>query len=694
MDNNLSFEDFYVLMKVEGLIIIEDAIQYDSNRTAIMYDYLKMSTLERDLFLESISKHKTIVDVFTQISEKYEANKAIINWREVPSRDIEFYLDKKDIKDVVFEVERLSNDNLKLIEKNTNRFGMGIKSEAVNEYAQILKGAQQTKVKLPLRIYKDFSAEDSLNIRADIEEFTKNNRYFICIIDDFLGENPRGDEIINWLNENPKVKNQAVCILLSSRERQQLEPSKDNMYIEYVEKGNKQLEYKIKNALIKSQYFIMLKILKRKRMDALNETYNYALGNLNVAVHLSAMASEEGMTNYEVITNWLDLREKYNWQINNQSELQSVILLSSMLNMLSGEKFTTDYMFDDIKEIQIFEEYDYSVNKLNIPPMTGDIFLIKGEYYLLIGQECDLSIRNGKRNTPISELLPIKKLSNHDMGSFKEKYGYEKIVLGNFRDVDKSVSNIVIDCTKRVVMDNEILDLCIFNSEGKAIINLEQDLTIEQKCYLPFEWEEYYNNIKNRISKLLKIKENIEKNLGDIGFNMDDIIESMGASHGGRLVSIIDFIIDNNFLRYDTQRVCRIKNHVLLANKLYLEYRGRQAFNTINMDVAKTAQYSLKLDGVDAEEEDKTAVVVLTNKRSDNIENKYKNRSWIVKKHDILNFIKNSVSMDYDKWLELLKHEDEDILLTNRTGVFENGSIGYTKLSKDNKLTLKLQFKN
>lgn len=687
--NNISFEDFYYLMKIEGIIIIEDAIQFDRNRTAVMYDYLKMQKSEQVLFTDNIS-NKTLAEVFIQISKKYEENKDKIKWEEVPPRDIEFYLTKNNFIDLIKEVNKISSDDIEQIINDIKRFGIGIKNEAVKEYAQILNGIQQEELKLPLRIYEDFSAEDCINIGKDFEKFTENNKYCLLIIDDFLGENPRGDEIIKWVNNYPNIRNQAVCILLSSRDREQFKASKENMYIEYIKKGDEFLEDNIKRALIKSQYSIMLQIMKNKRIQALAETYNYALENINVAVYLSAMASEEGTTNYNVITNWLDLREKFKWQIVNLPEIQSVIMLSSMINKLVDEKLPIDYLVDDIKEIQIFEDYDYSVNKLYVPPMSGDIFLIKGEYYLLIGQDCDLSIRKSKRNTPIAELLPIKRLSNHDIGTFKEKYGYEKIVLENFKDIDEKINYIEIDCTKSQVIDNEILDLCILNSEGKSFLNLEQNLTLEQRCYLPDQWEDYYSNIKKRTSKLLNIKDYILKNSEKLEFTIDDIVNSMGSSHGGRLVSITDFTYDDNCLTYDVQRVCRIKNHVLLANKLHLEYKGRQAFNTINMDIGKTTQYTLKLEGVEGEE-DNTAVIVLTNKRSDNNESKFKNRNWVIKKQDIIGYIKNHCDEEKDKWLESLKDEEDDIMLKGKTGLLEKGIIKYIKLLENKKLTLKLQ---
>lgn len=690
MQSTITYKNFYKLMKVEGLIIIEDAIQFDKSRTAFIYNFLQMKDSDRKLFLKSIINRPGIVEKLEKLEKSYELEKDIIDWNKVPNRDLEYYLKKYNIERILGEVNNITEDELVTVEKLSKRFGLGIKGDAVNEYASILEGTQESGFRLPIRIYNDFAAEDILNLNLDIENLGDEKGFLICIIDDFLGENPRGDEIIRWMNENDKIHNNAICILLSSRDREQIKLENSKIYIEYVKKGQVQLDENIQSALIKSQYSIMLHMLKIKKIEAINKAYNYGLNNLDVAVHLSAMALEEGTTNYEVLTNWLELREKFSMDKNNIEEAKRIILLSSMLNILVSQEFLPNYDTDDIEEINVFENFDYSVNKYSMPPMTGDIFCLKDNYYLLIGQECDLSIREGKRNTPIAELLPIKKLSRQDLGNFKEKYGYERMVLGSFVDINGEYGNIVIDCTKRVVVDNEILDLCAFNDEGISKMDMNKNLSLEQKCLLPKQWEDYYNNIKENLKTLIKISKAI--NLCEVKdkFTLEELIQSLGASHGGRLISVVDYKITENILAYEVKRVCRLREHVLLANKLYLEYRGRQAFNTINMDIAKPFKYVLSIDGINGQAEDLVGTVILTNKRTENVEDKYKNRTWIISKKDIIGFLTCDQTL-FDRYKTELDSEDDSIVLMDRVGKLQSKSIYYTKLSKNNINTLKLK---
>lgn len=454
----------------------------------------------------------------------------------------------------------------------------------------------------------------------------------------------------------------------------------------------KKMEYilfdEIKRHLIMSQYKIMLTMLKNKRMDSLKKSFYYAASNMNVAVYLSSMAKDEGITNHEILNEWIDLREKYYTYQDSANEIKRTILLSSLFERMSNNVSSKEIENNDFEAFQRFEQYDYHVNEFMTPPMTGDIFYIKGNYYLLLGQECDLSIRNGRRKNPIAELVPIKLVKNKDMGNFKEKYNYEKLLLGKFLDADGKCCNISIDCTKREVIDNEIIDLCAFNDFGKSEICLNQELKIEAKYLLPIEWQQYYENLKIHLLNLKNKYDLIKEHEEILGFNVVQLVNDMGASHNNRLVSIIDFSIEDNVIKYDVKRICRIRNHVLLINKMFLEYRGRQAFNTINMDIGRNTSYAIEIMGSDERVAGNDVTVILTTSRKEN-EN-IKRRDWIINKEDILRTIKNVKPLESEKYEKVFEEMDNSILLESNTGNIKN-AIKYTKLSTNDELILKLQ---
>ena len=274
------------------------------------------------------------------------------------------------------------------------------------------------------------------------------------------------------------------------------------------------------------------------------------------------------------------------------------------------------------------------------------------------------------------------------MGNFKEKYNYEKLLLGKFLDADGKCCNISIDCTKREVIDNEIIDLCAFNDFGKSEICLNQELKIEAKYLLPIEWQQYYENLKIHLLNLKNKYDLIKEHEEILGFNVVQLVNDMGASHNNRLVSIIDFSIEDNVIKYDVKRICRIRNHVLLINKMFLEYRGRQAFNTINMDIGRNTSYAIEIMGSDERVAGNDVTVILTKSRKEN-EN-IKRRDWIINKEDILRTIKNVKPLESEKYEKVFEEMDNSILLESNTGNIKN-AIKYTKLSTNDELILKLQ---
>jgi hypothetical protein len=170
---------------------------------------------------------------------------------------------------------------------------------------------------------------------------------------------------------------------------------------------------------------------------------------------------------------------------------------------------------------------------------------------------------------------------------------------------------------------------------------------------------------------------------------VNQLVEDMGASHNNRLVSIIGFDTVEDKICYDVKRICRIRNHVLLVNKMFLEYRGRQAFNTINMDVGRPAFYDIEMVESSERVDGKKATVILTTSRKEN--NNVKRRDWIINKMDLIQFLTDYKPEYSEKFKKELGELEDKILLEDMSGIIGKNLIKYTKQSKDNKLLLKIQ---
>ena len=385
---HVAFNEFYSLMNIAGIIIVEDSVEFDLSRKSVMYDCLMLTNDEKENLVTNISDEQ-IKNKLIKIFEVYSECKDQFIWDSVPKRDVEFYIKKHGLYELKNAIENLTEDEVKENSELFQRFGIGLKIENAIGYRGLLDGSKEDGVSLPLRIYKDFSAPDLKCMEEDWKLFSRENKFFLCVIDNFMGGEARGKDIIDELYANNQARKSGVCIVLSSQQ-EDITRKTDEMYVGFVNKSTESIDDEIKRHLIMSQYKIMLTMLKNKRMDSLKKSFYYAASNMNVAVYLSSMAKDEGITNHEILNEWIDLREKYYTYQDGANEIKRTILLSSLFERMSNNVSSKEIENNDFEAFQRFEQYDYHVNEFMTPPMTGDIFYIKGNYYLLLGQECDL----------------------------------------------------------------------------------------------------------------------------------------------------------------------------------------------------------------------------------------------------------------------------------------------------------------
>lgn len=197
----IAFSEFYSLMDISGIIVIEDSIAFESSRSAILYDYLMMENADRENMMVEIlddilrEKLNHIYLVYSKYSDKFV-------WDEVPKRDVEYYIKKHCFGDLEKELAAVSESELLPQIEVFQRYGLGVKTEMATGYKGLLEGTKADGVRLPLRIYKDFSAPEMKNIEEDIQLFIQNDKFFLCIIDNYMHGEPRGKEIIDELHKN------------------------------------------------------------------------------------------------------------------------------------------------------------------------------------------------------------------------------------------------------------------------------------------------------------------------------------------------------------------------------------------------------------------------------------------------------------------------------------------------------------
>lgn len=197
------------------------------------------------------------------------------------------------------------------------------------------------------------------------------------------------------------------------------------------------------------------------------------------------------------------------------------------------------------------ELYDSHVNRRHSEISTGDIFLINGEYYILVTQSCDTYLRNdGKRKLEKALLLSIAEASN-------TCYQY---TLSCFCDTDNTFNNPAVKFQKYCIMPFEILDLCVTNEDGKSKIDIscfDQDYSLDM-CYTE-NYIERHKIISSMLSDLYKKKQVVDEFWGRHK-EIDDIAE-IKATYDYLLSCdgiLSHFEVAGNSVVFPVQRVARL----------------------------------------------------------------------------------------------------------------------------------------
>jgi hypothetical protein len=173
-----------------------------------------------------------------------------------------------------------------------------------------------------------------------------------------------------------------------------------------------------------------------------------------------------------------------------------------------------------LRNQEIYEK-ESLLNNLRRPIDNGDIFLItdgdlKGRKFILVAQECDLMVRGGesdkgKRGTKVANLLPIEVLTYDGLiAAMKRKYSSdieksrflthfyaEKFKLEYFENGTTKVG--IVDLSKAINVDLNVLDLIVFNETGEAVLDLNEPTF--NKAFHNSAWKSRYEIISKEFQE-------------------------------------------------------------------------------------------------------------------------------------------------------------------------------------------------
>ena len=566
---NETSEAFKLLINV-----VFNYLFYDLNRKA--NDLVKTLLAEEGLLEENLSKrvkkndaalremmrrNKRMQKALADVSEHLRRGTQISGTDQValPQQSYAFLTDTVRKLDADIKEDSSVQESTAVLLSEADAQLKAIEVESYNNYILSENRAQS------LRIYTDFSA-DTQNLFSDDIGQAAPEHAIVCIIDNYLSGSNRAKEVIQVISDrNTGMRRNIIGSIFSSKEM--YEEITDALYFEYVSKEHPE---QLKSCIAKSAYNYFISELKSETLLGMGDAFDKAIKNKGIAFFLAQKARTEGASEYEIINDWIRLLSTAPRK--DADTIKRMIRLSRVINSLEDDEDLPDA---DLQQLNTLEAFDYTVNDYFLPVTAGDIFTnSKDEWFVLIGQDCDMarSITRTPKDA-LAELLPAKVRTQTDFEKWTNDLRSASIY--SFRkNLDAGCEVLQVEYQKREYIANEILNLCSFNSTGECKISLSDSIGQEQHMLMPDYMVEYYSKLQQFFlaTKTLRIQ-------------AEDAFEIvLSKEHSPRLLSFKDFDKTSDTVSFDLKRVCRLTHdYVFYLYKLYLEYRGRQPFQTINL---------------------------------------------------------------------------------------------------------------
>ena len=373
---------------------------------------------------------------------------------------------------------------------------------------------------------------------------------------------------------------------------------------------------------------IMILNLQKAKEEAISDVFNGLYQDVNIASFISAQAYEEGVTNFDMVNKWIVSKERDYIENKKVRDIINIISLANVLHHLETAENWEDETPED-NDMYLSDIYDKTVNALHKSIDIGDIFEVDGKYYVLVGQECDLSIRkNGKRKTEVLEFVKAE-IFDSTTKIIDSKTTIEQIVIPKFPLSEGTMGYISIDCGKRYYGKPEIFDMCAYNESGESRINRHMPINSDIKSLLSPGLIMLYSDIQNKYNSYLEIKEMICDN-----DKFDEFVKSVELSNkNNQVIGYTDFSSSSGEIIYNVKRIYRLRKHAHLLHRLYLNYRGRQAEEAVCY--TRQTEFKYRLGN-----REYGAKCMLSTKSAKNEEELLYKRPWRIKVSDVNEHLK------------------------------------------------------
>lgn len=472
----------------------------------------------------------------------------------------------------------------------------GIYKTGTNRYDAILS-------KLSENENVEFAFYRTMPVPVEIEAFESNllqgiertdSNFYIAIVDKMLGEGNEetGRAFIDQelLRINVRRDLKGLIFLFTSQANDRSLSSFESYFVRELAKGDVNIIEKIAACLTDCSYATVFKSLELDYQKASSDALKLAINNQQNVKHIIGESINEGISVYDSIKNWFELLIKL--KIENLN-IQAVKYHTGLTQFFDDQNLQDNDGLSnygpELEKLNSFELFDNNVNRKALPIQPGDIFEIAGEFYILTGQVCDILLRKtGTRGSKIAEFLKIKlkAFNEKDEGKFiinVNDNGTKDVIIQHFFDTKENsykVASLEITSKNMYYGDYEVLDLCYFNSNGKACLDL--DFTEDQAMHvLTNDKKEYHSTLVEFF-----------KNVHDYKVSKFSDIEA-GSSY---IVSNGRFEITDRKLNFNASRISRLKGRFYDSLQQQINnYKARIDLNLIDNSIATTTNINLTI---------------------------------------------------------------------------------------------------
>ena len=614
MQENLTIQQYYSIMGVNKIIFIDDAAKSREKWESIVYDFLKLSSIRQKEIVNKINDNN-LKSIFQRISESLPNN---FDWDNCPKDNIKYGLERDyNCKETLCFYNKLDEYDVSNWSNFMLKYGIGINKESIY-LPNLLFVEDDNREPIPVSIITDWAKTDEDFFDEELHDLCDGN--FVCIIDDNINQNRRAKDIVQYIcDKHKEEKDKGIFLILSSTIDKSLEEIDEKIYIELVTKGTNETdeivnkEVESTKALLKSCYGSLIRNYRENKINSINKACTASLQNINTVIYNANIARIDGTTGFIGIKNLLGAYEEFEFEKDDKT-IRNMTKLAWALSKGTLEESVTNNYDEDFKT---YIDYDYKVNEKYMTIQCGDIFEIRNNYYVLIGQSCDLMIRtDGKRKNKIGKLIKAETVDRNALPTKTTDQGGRTVFIENFKD-NKSLK---IFCDSEYYIDIRLLDLCSFNENGNAEIDIYNDIPMANH---PLYTEGQLIVRKNIVEAFSLIDKPEElKKYESLFIKWPD---------PGPNITIVDFQRKDSIISYPINRVANIKRFSMLLYKLNIEHEERMGFDALYTDLVNKQKISLTINGKYISDIDCIIQMSTDKNRNDNL-NKLK---WFISCEDL-----------------------------------------------------------